>query len=231
MNKLAIPAVLAATVLIAGMFAFMPVEKASTVHSSIIAALQGANLVRMQIHIDDLKSISTPQGTSSAGDNNGSITWTQTITYDRTSGNGAFQIDKLFICDFQNKSGPPVNIGFDVETNLIDEDPTGRPSLRSHVGGEPVQILLLDSNQDEKCVDIRNVAFAPNQPDDEKQFIQAHLGGDLANNVVVHMFESSCDFNDTDTDGAYLVAYVVGLVDASQMDIFVDDTVSPCSND
>ena len=32
MNKLAIPSILAATVLIAGIFAFMPVEKASTIH-------------------------------------------------------------------------------------------------------------------------------------------------------------------------------------------------------
>ena len=34
MNKLAIPAILAATVLVAGIFAFMPVEQASTVHIS-----------------------------------------------------------------------------------------------------------------------------------------------------------------------------------------------------
>ena len=35
MNKLTIPSILAATVLIAGIFAFMPVEKASTVHTSL----------------------------------------------------------------------------------------------------------------------------------------------------------------------------------------------------
>ena len=34
MNKLAIPAILAATVMVAGMFAFMPVEQASTVHAT-----------------------------------------------------------------------------------------------------------------------------------------------------------------------------------------------------
>ena len=37
MNKLVIPGILAATVLVAGMFAFMPVEKASTVHTTILA--------------------------------------------------------------------------------------------------------------------------------------------------------------------------------------------------
>jgi len=34
MNKIAIPAILVATVMVAGMFAFMPVEQASTVHTS-----------------------------------------------------------------------------------------------------------------------------------------------------------------------------------------------------
>jgi hypothetical protein len=37
MNKLIIPAILTATVLVAGMFAFMPIQKASTVHSGLIA--------------------------------------------------------------------------------------------------------------------------------------------------------------------------------------------------
>ena len=37
MKKLVIPAILAATVLVAGAFAFMPVEKASTVHTTILA--------------------------------------------------------------------------------------------------------------------------------------------------------------------------------------------------
>lgn len=39
MRKIIIPTILAATVLIAGIFAFMPVQKASTVHTAIIAAL------------------------------------------------------------------------------------------------------------------------------------------------------------------------------------------------
>ncbi|MGH9922023.1 MAG: hypothetical protein ACRD38_04670, partial [Nitrososphaerales archaeon] len=35
MKKIVIPTILAATILVAGMFAMMPVQKASTVHSSI----------------------------------------------------------------------------------------------------------------------------------------------------------------------------------------------------
>ena len=40
MKKLAIPAILAATIMVAGAFAFMPVEQASTVHNSVIASLE-----------------------------------------------------------------------------------------------------------------------------------------------------------------------------------------------
>ena len=39
MNKLTIPSILAATILIAGIFAFMPVEKAATVHTSLQEAI------------------------------------------------------------------------------------------------------------------------------------------------------------------------------------------------
>jgi len=40
MKKIVIPAILLATVLVAGMFALMPVEKASTVHTTITADTQ-----------------------------------------------------------------------------------------------------------------------------------------------------------------------------------------------
>ena len=45
MNKLTIPAILVATVMVAGIFAFMPVEKAGTVHTTIIASISDANVV------------------------------------------------------------------------------------------------------------------------------------------------------------------------------------------
>jgi len=43
MNKLTIPTILAATVMIAGIFAFMPIEQASTVHTTIVLAGFEAN--------------------------------------------------------------------------------------------------------------------------------------------------------------------------------------------
>ena len=38
MKKIVIPAILTATILVAGMFAFMPIEKAATVHTTITGA-------------------------------------------------------------------------------------------------------------------------------------------------------------------------------------------------
>ena len=43
MNKLVIPAILVATVMVAGLFAFAPVEQASTIHTTVIANLDGAD--------------------------------------------------------------------------------------------------------------------------------------------------------------------------------------------
>jgi len=43
LNKFIIPAALFATVVIAGIFAFMPVEKASTVHGALTTSISGQN--------------------------------------------------------------------------------------------------------------------------------------------------------------------------------------------
>jgi len=61
MNKLAIPAILTAAVLVAGIFAFMPVEQASTVHTTIVTDILGedsttnddivANLDRLDVTV------------------------------------------------------------------------------------------------------------------------------------------------------------------------------------
>ena len=51
MNKLVIPSILAATVLIAGIFAFMPVERASTVHTGLEAKMEAVeNAVKGEIN-------------------------------------------------------------------------------------------------------------------------------------------------------------------------------------
>jgi len=56
MNKITIPIILAVTVMVAGMFAFMPVEQASTVHSSSLIQSQGASGVITSIASDTITS-------------------------------------------------------------------------------------------------------------------------------------------------------------------------------
>ena len=59
MNKLTIPSILAATVLIAGIFAFMPVEKASTVHSSLGMKIDG-----VQTTVDNIETTVTEKASA-----------------------------------------------------------------------------------------------------------------------------------------------------------------------
>jgi len=53
MNKLTIPAILVATVMVAGIFAFMPVEKASTVHDTIILAITDGKVVQVTVPLSE----------------------------------------------------------------------------------------------------------------------------------------------------------------------------------
>ena len=55
MNKYTIPTILTVTVLLAGMFTFMPVEKASTVHTTIIDSLDG-----LDVHVFVTSTVSPP---------------------------------------------------------------------------------------------------------------------------------------------------------------------------
>ena len=50
MNKFTIPAILVVTVLVAGIFAFMPVEKASTVHTTLGSSTQSTNILNAQLN-------------------------------------------------------------------------------------------------------------------------------------------------------------------------------------
>ena len=45
MNKYVIPAILGAVVLMAGMFAFMPVQKAATVHSGLSSEIDSVGVI------------------------------------------------------------------------------------------------------------------------------------------------------------------------------------------
>ena len=54
MNKLAIPAILVSIVMIAGIFAFMPVQQATTVHQQIIDALLAGDFATASFLLNQL---------------------------------------------------------------------------------------------------------------------------------------------------------------------------------
>jgi len=211
MNKLVIPSILIGAVLIAGIFAFAPVQKASTVHDQIIAALtaqtQGANLVRLAIPIDNIET-----------DGNGGTTWTQIVTFDRISGEGAWEIEKLFLCDVFNQN-PRLEIGFDVETLIVGDSKTeGKPSLVDHTpANNPRFMELIAIDYEGECVDIKLASAIHGGENTHRGWTQVMLGGDRDNNVNVRLHDQSCD-STVDEDGAVLVAYIIGLEDASQME-------------
>jgi len=59
MNKLVIPAILVATVMVAGIFAFIPVEQATTVHTTVVADLQGGGGLDHDDISDDIADTET----------------------------------------------------------------------------------------------------------------------------------------------------------------------------
>ena len=58
MNKLTIPAILAVTVMVAGIFAFMPVEQASTVHTSGTITISAATIALVADEMFEVREIS-----------------------------------------------------------------------------------------------------------------------------------------------------------------------------
>ena len=58
MNKLTIPAILVATVMVAGAFAFMPVQQASTVHTSGTITVSSATIALVADEMLEIREIS-----------------------------------------------------------------------------------------------------------------------------------------------------------------------------
>ncbi len=224
MNRLAIPAILAATIMIVGIFALVPLEKASTVHPQIIAALQGANIVRVVFDIDN------------TNDDDGSITWSQIVTYHRDDGVGAYQIEKLFLCDFDNdEDSSQIRISYNIETAVVtgSTNPSFEATLESAGNGEVLTGFPPNYDGEDDCVDLltthlnfEGIGSETNQP-----VGRTHLGGDNLNDVSVLIDEFGCqDDTGTDTNGAVLVAYIRGLTSASQMDVDIvhEDDFNGC---
>ena len=132
MNKLAIPAILVATVMVAGIFAFMPVQQASTVHTSgTITTASDADIDTILAAVDtEVAAILVDTSTTIPASTSGIIVTTVigdgadelydgTITYNFDAGIDSARIIALFFCDF-DQSGSVSDSGDDIAITPIN---------------------------------------------------------------------------------------------------------------
>jgi hypothetical protein len=185
---------LVSTIVVAGIFAFAPIQDASTFHATLFAT----NLVRVD------KVLSETTGLSG---------W---VTFDRVVGDGAFQIEKLFICDLESNGNSPIHV-FEFQTETSQT--TGTHAKMLNRMGHMQQTYFSGSGSvDEEHEDggCRNILL-------KAIFDQGHttsntgqnaaylnLAGDGENDVIVFMRKESGGITGT-PDGATMVAYITGL--------------------
>ena len=134
MIKYAIPAILVATVMVAGMFAFIPVEQASTVHTTI----QGSQ-AQMQQGEDDTDRIS------------GGAAEASTVTIG-TNNNTPFIVHSIIVCGTSDDgTGDDGDDEIDLTGGItVDGD------LLTDTAGDPladIAILADGDNTDTGCID------------------------------------------------------------------------------
>ena len=210
MNKLAIPAILAATVMVAGLFAFAPVQQASTVHTSDAfkaSVADSAGQVRVAVDgIDDSTGLSGY------------------VTFDRVAGEGVFTIEGLFICDLEIDS-EDIRQTFEFQTETSLATGTGG-KLLGVMGHEVMSSLSGDDNDsfDDGCFDILHQArddFDTGMSGTMNQQ-KISLAGDEDNDIRVFMRHDYGDLSgSTDGEGVVMVAYISG---ASASDIEATET-------
>jgi len=185
LNKLAIPAILAATVMVAGAFAFMPVDQATTVHGDIVSALAGAQIIRAETLVS---SVFNGAGADGA-----------TITYSLAGGEeGIFRIEGLLLCDLETAAGTVIT--YTTETSIAGTA-AGQLQYHSRDFEEWNQVSLrLNSAPDDRCFNIST---------DDEVGVVISLTGDEDNDVIVTLTHNG--LNASEDDGQTLVAYVSGL--------------------
>ena len=121
MNKIVIPVILAVTISIAGIFAFMPVEKAVTVHTTIVSDLSGFQVERV-VAVNERSDITTTRSDliDVKVDKDFQVEIGQFLV-DSTSANGAIIVLNLIIED--GAGADFTNLNFTDITVLAD---TGR---------------------------------------------------------------------------------------------------------
>jgi len=134
-----------------------------------------------------------------------------TIKIDRTTGDGVYQIEKLYLCDLKvgsNTGQDRLRIKYLVEGEIL-EDPDGVLEFLNDFNSGPVT----DANPG--CIDVLY---------SNKLNSQIGLAGDGSNDVVLSFDESDVDTTEeNDPDGARIVAYISGLNSSS--DVTITDTI------
>jgi len=198
MNKLLIPTILVATVMVAGIFAFMPVEQASTVHESeefqtIVTESAGGG-VRVTETINDETGLSGY------------------LTFDRIDGAGVFSIDTLMLCDFEADNNWRGQFFYQTETSLTTG--TGAKLLNSME--RDVTTVISGNPGDGVCIDILQqttvgglIDFFTGNTGLHGETIQ--LLGDENNNVIVFMRDVNGNVSGSGEGTATIVAYISGI--------------------
>lgn len=129
MNRLVIPSILTAAVLIAGMFAFMPIEKASTVHQTLLA------------NTADLQVLTLTGGAATNG-NEIEIACGATAAADK---NRPFTVLAFSIRSIQNNAADDFEVD-DIEVNdvaLTNADSAVLPDININTGAITSNPLLI----------------------------------------------------------------------------------------
>ena len=162
MNKLVIPTILLATVMVAGMFAFMPVEQASTIH----AGATGVQASQAQIQQAEDLTVRTATGDDQVS----------TVTIG-TDNNTPFLIKSIIVCATSDDgTGDDADREASINTITIDDDVIeGRDGLPLDLGS----IINDGANSVSACL---NVLDALN--DINNRLIGKFVGSDGGNVVI-----------------------------------------------
>jgi hypothetical protein len=206
MNKIAIPAILVATVMVAGLFAFAPVEQASTVHDTILSGLSGSNEVQMTIPIAD--------------NNWGEGYWEYSgeIRIEKHTP-GFFQIEKMYLCDTEQSTLTPTTWTYHMtalDNSVHAEDLDAEnfvPDLGTVSGFAydvgPYPVFGFGYGVDEACFDLMNPSSIGGVS--EQSIVRLAGEGSSTDPIDdVAIFLTEGERMSEDEDGAYLVVYLKG---------------------
>jgi len=152
LNKLVIPAILVATVMVAGMFAFMPVNQASTVHTEIITDLatvtaQPAVLTLASTALADNNQIEIACGATAASDKDVPFVVTMLTLRTTLDGGDDFDIDSIEIDNIVKTSGDAATLtAINVNAGAITSDPFIVPLSIDSLGANGELDLIIDEN-------------------------------------------------------------------------------------